>query len=90
MYRVGYDHILGVRPTYGGLVVDPVIPPAWKAFRVERVFRGARYVVDVENPDGVEQGVVSIRVDGRPVEGPIAPRPAGCVCRVSVQMGRAA
>ncbi|MGZ5496283.1 MAG: GH36-type glycosyl hydrolase domain-containing protein, partial [Candidatus Aminicenantales bacterium] len=90
MYRVGYDHILGLRPSYEGLIIDPVIPAAWKGFKAERVFRGARYLVEVENPNGVERGVVSIRVDGRPVEGPIAPRPAGAVCRVSVKMGKAA
>jgi cellobiose phosphorylase len=90
MYRVGYDHILGIRPAYGGLVVDPVIPGAWPGFRAERVFRGARYLVEVRNPDGVESGVRSIEVDGRPVEGGVvAPRPAGSVCRVTVTMGEA-
>jgi cellobiose phosphorylase len=89
MYRVGYDFILGIRPAYAGLVIDPVIPSTWPGFRAERVFRGARYVVAVDNPDGVERGVVSVAVDGRPVEGTVlAPRPAGAVCRVSVRMGR--
>jgi cellobiose phosphorylase len=89
MYRVAYDHILGIRPSYDGLVVDPVIPAEWKGFRAERAFRGARYLVEVENPERVERGVTSMLVDGRPVEGPIAPRPEGSVCRVSVRMGRA-
>jgi len=89
MYRVAYDHILGIRPSYKGLIVDPVIPKSWKRFKAERVFRGARFLIDVGNPDGVETGVRSIVVDGRPVEGPVAPRPAGAVCRVSVTMGKA-
>ncbi len=89
MYRVAYDRILGVRPDYAGLVVDPVVPAGWKGFRVERVFRGARYLIEVANPDGVESGVRSIAIDGRPFEGGIiAARPAGTVCRVSVTMGR--
>ena len=89
MYRVAYDHILGIRPDYAGLVVDPVVPAGWKGFRVERVFRGARYLIEVANPDGVESGVRSIAIDGLPLEGGIiAPRPAGTVCRVSVTMGR--
>jgi cellobiose phosphorylase len=88
MYRVAYDHILGLRPTYGGLLVDPVIPADWKGFKAERVFRGARYLVEVANPDGVESGVRSVRVDGRPIEGAvITPRPAGSVGRVEVTMG---
>ncbi|HDT12802.1 MAG TPA: glycosyl transferase family 36 [Candidatus Aminicenantes bacterium] len=88
MYRVAFDDILGIRPSYEGLVVDPAIPAEWKSFRVERVFRGARYLVEVENGAGVERGVAEVLVDGRPVEGPIAPRPAGAACRVSVRMGR--
>jgi cellobiose phosphorylase len=87
MYRVSYDHILGIRPTYEGLVVDPVIPRAWKGFKAERVFRGTRYLFEVENPDGVESGVKSIRVDGCPVRGRVLPPPDGAVCRVLVTMG---
>lgn len=90
MYRVAFDRILGVRPTYDGLVVDPVVPGRWKGFRVERVFRGARYLVEVVNPGGVESGVRSVEVDGSPIEGAvIAPHPAGSVCRVKVTMGKA-
>jgi cellobiose phosphorylase len=89
MFRVSFDHILGIRPSYEGLVIDPVIPRAWKGFKAERTFRGARYMVEVENPEGVETGVKSIFIDGRPGGGPIAPRPAGTVCRVTVKMGRA-
>jgi cellobiose phosphorylase len=90
MYRVAFDHILGVRPSYAGLVIDPVIPGAWKRFRVERVFRGAKYLVEVENPEGHMSGVRSIAVDGSPIEGTvIAPRPAGSACRVKVTMGKA-
>jgi len=88
MYRVGFDHILGLRPSYGGLVVDPVIPSAWRGFEAERLFRGVRYEIRVENPDGVEAGVRSILVDGRPAPGPVLPRPDGDRCRVVVTMGR--
>jgi len=88
MYRVAYDHILGVRPSYEGLVIDPVVPADWRGFKVERVFRGARYLVEVDNPDGAWSGVRSVEVDGAPIEGNvIAPRPPGAVCRVRVRMG---
>ena len=89
MYRVAYDHILGLRPEYGGLRIDPVIPASWPGFAAERVFRGARYLVEVRNPDGAQSGVRSISVDGVPAEGTVvAPRPAGSTCRVAVTMGR--
>jgi len=89
MYRVGFDHVLGIRPSYGGLVIDPVIPRAWKGFKVEREFRGTRYFIEVENPDGVESGVKSVLVDGRPVDGPVLPHTGQAACRVHVTMGKA-
>jgi cellobiose phosphorylase len=88
MYRVAFDHILGVRPSYEGLVVDPVVPSAWKGFRAERVFRGVRYEIRVENPEGVMSGVRSVLVDGRPVAGRVLPRPDADRCVVVVTMGR--
>jgi cellobiose phosphorylase len=88
MYRVAYDHILGVRPTYAGLMIDPAIPPDWKAYRVERVFRGTRYFIDFENPDGVESGVRAVFVDGRPIQGSVLPVASTPECRVHVVLGR--
>jgi cellobiose phosphorylase len=49
MYRVAYDYIMGVRPTYRGLLIDPVVPPDWNRFRVERVFR----VIQRDDPEGL-------------------------------------
>jgi cellobiose phosphorylase len=86
---VGFDHILGIRPSYGGLVIDPVIPRAWKGFKAEREFRGTRYFIEVENPDGVESGVKSVLVDGRPVDGPVLTHAGQASCRVRVTMGKA-
>lgn len=88
MYRVAYDHILGVRPTYAGLLLDPAIPPDWKRYRVERVFRGTRYIIDVENPDGVESGVKAVFVDGRPILGAVLTSAGALECRVRVVLGR--
>jgi cellobiose phosphorylase len=65
--------ILGVRPEYDGLRIDPCIPPDWEGFSVERVFRGCRYRVRVSNPQHVSRGVALLRVDGRAVEGCLVP-----------------
>jgi len=88
MYRVAFDHILGIRPTYDGLVVDPVIPRGWEGLRAERVFRGTRYFIEVENPEGVESGVVSMSVDGRPFEDRVVPPAKAPECSIRVTMGR--
>jgi len=86
MYRVAYDWMLGVRPTYGGLRIEPCVPPEWRSFKIERVFRGCRYLIEIQNPDGKESGVSEITVDGRKIEGNILPLSGRPVCRVRVVM----
>ncbi|MBR4460917.1 MAG: glycosyl transferase [Paludibacteraceae bacterium] len=46
------QHILGIRPTYEGLLVDPCIPADLKEFKVTRKWRDAEYVITVKNPNG--------------------------------------
>lgn len=72
-YQAATKHILGVQPTYTGLAVNPCIPKEWSGFSVKRVFRGATYIINVKNPKGVNQGVKSMDVDGKPIVGNIAP-----------------
>jgi len=73
MFRDGLDYILGVRPTYDGLIVDPCIPDTWDGYKVTRKFRGAIYEIEVKNPNHVQHGVAKIEIDGKPVEGAILP-----------------
>ncbi|MBN1668812.1 MAG: hypothetical protein JW862_17080, partial [Anaerolineales bacterium] len=73
VYQSATQYILGVRPTYGGLRIDPCIPAIWSGYRVKRFFRGAWYQIEVLNPGHVNSGVVSIQVDGKPVDGNILP-----------------
>ncbi len=65
--------ILGVRPTFDGLRVDPCVPADLHGYRVIRRFRGATYDIRVENPEGATRGVREIRLDGTPVRGPVLP-----------------
>jgi cellobiose phosphorylase len=66
LFRVGLEWILGIRPAFGGLLIDPCVPKSWKRFSVRRTFREATYDIRFENPDGVECGVVAVEVDGTP------------------------
>ena len=87
-YQAGLKYILGVRPEYEGLRLDPCIPSGWREFSVNRRFRGAEYDIHVTNPDGVNKGVTSITVDGEPLEGNLLPIfEDGGVHRVDVIMG---
>ena len=73
MLRVGIDWMLGIRPTYDGLLIDPCIPSHWDGFRIVRRFRGSTYEIEVTNPNHVEHGVASIEVDGGKIEGNVLP-----------------
>lgn len=73
MYQAGLKHILGVRPEYDGLRVDPCIPADWDGFSVRRRFRGATYEIRVSNPSHVCKGVGSMNVDGEPLSSTLVP-----------------
>jgi len=86
-YFAATRYILGVRPQFGGLLIDPCVPSDWKQFRVTRVWRGAEYRISVQNPDGVEKGVASVTCNAQAVDGLIPVQPAGSVNEVTVVMG---
>lgn len=69
MYIAVTQYILGIKPTWGGLVIDPCIPTAWKEFKVEREFRGCRYIINVNNEAGVSKGIKEICLDGEKLKG---------------------
>ena len=89
-YQAGIKHILGIRPTYAGLEIDPCIPKAWDGFGMRRQFRGALYLIEVKNPEHVCKGVRQVFVDGIAFEGNVLPLfAAGTEHRVEVVLGEA-
>jgi cellobiose phosphorylase len=78
------QYLLGVRPDYDGLVVDPQIGPDVPSWTVTRVARGATYVITVTN-SGAPGARGRLTVDGVPVEGNLVPyAPAGTTVQVDV------
>ena len=75
--------ILGVRPTYAGLQIAPVIPASWPGFKARRVFRGVTYSISVERVG--EGNRVSLTVDGQPIDGDVVPSPRGDQREVTVR-----
>ena len=67
------QYILGIRPDYDGLIIDPCIPTSWKKFSVVRKFRNSTYNVTVSNPKNVSKGVKKLSLDGKPVSGNVIP-----------------
>lgn len=85
-YYAATQFLLGIRPDFDELIVDPCIPGDWKGFSVVRKWRGAEYRIHVANPDGVEKGVAQITVNGETVS-KIPVMEAGTVSEIEVIMG---
>lgn len=61
-------YMLGIRPDFDRLVINPCIPAEWKEFSVYRKWRGADYDIKVFNPDGVMKGVKKILLNEKEVD----------------------
>ena len=72
-YAAITQHILGIRPAFNGLLIDPCIPTKWDGFKVKRKFRGYTLNIEVTNPNHVSKGVKEITIDGDKIEGAIIP-----------------
>lgn len=79
-------YILGMRPQFDELLIDPCVPADWKEFSMSRVWRGAKFEISVVNPDGVMKGVKELYLDGAKVD-KIPVQAAGSKHEVKVVMG---
>jgi len=86
-YVAATQWIVGIRPELHGLRIDPHVPAGWGEIRVTRRFRGATYRI-VVHPTTTEAGpraVTRLVVDGRPVDGNLAPLPSGPGVEIRVE-----
>jgi cellobiose phosphorylase len=65
MFKIMAEDILGIKPTYDGLMISPCIPSRWRLFKVKRTFRNAYYSIEVLNPRYVSSGISEVIVDGK-------------------------
>lgn len=79
------QHILGIRPAFDGLEINPCLPSAWTGFKATRRFRGATFQIQVERQG--TGNAVSLSVDGKAVPGILVPAaPAGTRVDVKVRV----
>jgi len=64
-YLAATQYILGIRPEYAGLRIDPCLPAAWSGFSAVRRFRGRMMHITVHNPQHVCKGVFKMTIDGK-------------------------
>jgi cellobiose phosphorylase len=82
------EYVLGLKPTWEGLRIDPCLPPHWKTCSAVRPFRGALYRVQFEQAGRGKacNRIAEIRVDGEPIRGDVLPHEKGKHYRVKVRM----
>ena len=77
--------ILGIRPAYEGLQIEPVLPSNWEAFTARRIFRGVTFHITVQRV--ADEGRVGMRVNGERLEGHVIPLQQAGVGEVFVEVG---
>jgi cellobiose phosphorylase len=83
-YVAGTQWILGIRPTYTGLQIAPIIPEDWTGFKARRIFRGVTYHIIVKRAGS--GNATTLMVDGRPMEGNVVPFPPEGIKEVQVDV----
>jgi cellobiose phosphorylase len=83
-YVAATQWILGIRPTYEGLRVAPVLPAAWPGFKAHREFRGTAYEINVRRAAPGE--APAMIVDGAAVPGDVVPLPPPGTVAVAVEL----
>ena len=68
-YHSAAHYIMGIRPEYNGLLIDPCVPETWKEFSATRRYRGKNLNIKFENTTGKQKGVKYISVNGKIIEG---------------------
>jgi len=70
-YVAATQWLLGIRPTFMGIQISPVIPKEWHGFSVRRIFRGVAYIIKVDRAGS--GNTISLKVNDKTIEGDIVP-----------------
>ncbi|MCA1849879.1 MAG: hypothetical protein LC672_02200, partial [Acidobacteria bacterium] len=88
MYRAGLEYILGFKLRGETLRVDPCVFKSWREFEIFYRHGSARYSIKIENPYGVNRGVIGVELDGRKLASDEIPlRDDGAEHRVRIVLG---
>ena len=70
LHRIVGEWVLGVRPEWDGLRLDPCFPPGWNRARMVRPWRGSIWEIEIERG-----AVPGVDVDGVALSGNVIPVP---------------
>ena len=77
--------ILGVKPDFDGLFIDPCLPAKLNEVRVHRTFRGCDFDILIHNNAGDEKGPVRVAVNGKEIPGQLVALPEDPAQTVKVE-----
>jgi cellobiose phosphorylase len=66
--------VLGVRPDWDGLRIDPCLPPEWNAARMARSWRGCAYDIRIQRVSDLPGGT-ELALDGLKLASNVVPVP---------------
>ena len=76
--------VLGVKPQFDGLMIDPCLPSHLTEVKIGRTFRGNRYEITILNrSEAARRATCASPLTGRPVAGRTVPRNGGNPARYS-------
>lgn len=64
--------ILGIKPDYDGLIIDPCLPEDLKKYTIQRYYRGCNYTITIEDK-GLKKSEITL--DGETIDGNQLPLP---------------
>ena len=70
LHRVVSEWVLGVRPEWDGLRIDPCLPPGGTGSRMVRPYRGAIVEVEIVR-SAAGRGAPRVTIDGAAIEHPL-------------------
>lgn len=62
------EGILGMRPDFYGLKINPSVPKEWEQLEIDKDFRGKHLHITVRNPGHVQSGFKKLTIDGNILE----------------------
>ena len=63
------EGILGIRPGLSELVISPALPCQWEEITIDRILRGKKLHIVIQNPEHVQSGVVRLFLNEEVMEG---------------------
>jgi cellobiose phosphorylase len=73
MYVVATQYILGIRPVWNGLLIDPCLPSDWTNVKIKRIFRNCEFDISIEKVKGICKGVKRLIINGNLIDSNIIP-----------------